>query len=138
MTTTVTKTNSPSSKMKTFTGMESFSFKMVSILFIILLNATNISAQSFGPKSSNCSIIKPTMVYHKKSTTAKRPEAPKVYNIHIVREFPILEGVTKQDLKKMDEHEVFDYELIFGSVTSKTKTSLKPIFIATSETKNKI
>lgn len=138
MTSTQIKINNPSSKMSQLTGMNSFSFKVVSILFIIILNITGLSSQNSAPVTRNYSgFIKPTVSYSKKATVVPRPTSQKVHNLHIVRNFPILEGVSKQELTAMEVHELFDYDLIFGNVFSKTKGPSK-INSITSLTTSKI
>jgi len=68
MTTTLIKKDNPSSKMNYFTGLESFNFKMVSILFIVVLNITQLSSQNNGSTFKSQPLIYPTSVYYKKQT----------------------------------------------------------------------
>ena len=117
MTTTLIKTNSPSSKMGYFTGMESLSFKMVSILFIVILNITSLSAQTNDPNCQTQTFIYPTVTFQAQTKSVIVKHHPKVYTVYIAKTFPTLQASASHALVAMSDTELFDYEQMFTDST---------------------
>lgn len=141
MTTTLHKSNHPSSSMSRLTGMESFNFKTVSILFILLFNAYCMSAQkmtvlngpqktSFSINSSALQIVNPASV----------PPLPKVYTAHIACNFPNIESASGQTLPTMDDSEMFNYDFLLADATVIKAKDLNTNFSKTTikSSKNKL
>jgi hypothetical protein len=128
MTTTIIKTKTPSSSMKYITGMESITLKMVSILFIVILNVTSLSSQTVASYNE---ILMGSSVLpaQQKDLKFNLVHPAKVYTVYFAKNFPALESTVKTALHPMDDAEHFDYDEILCSVApvQKNKTGLNPV-----------
>ncbi|PBQ32663.1 hypothetical protein CNR22_13070 [Sphingobacteriaceae bacterium] len=113
MTTTLTNKKDASSKMSFFTGLESISFKTVSILVILILNITTLSSQTNGMVCGSRLGIKSGTV----------PEKPKTITLYSAKNFPVIEISSNHTLHKMDDLDNFDYEKIFCSTSPASKNT---------------
>ena len=105
--------------MNYFTGMESLNFKMVSILFIVLLNITSLSSQNKVSEFKSKALIYPTSTYYKqKAKCSALHMEKKIYTFYLAKTFPLLEASTKQNLAVKDDSETFDYSTMFCSAST--------------------
>jgi hypothetical protein len=124
MTTTLIQSKNPQAKMHSITGMESLNFKMVSILFIVILNITKLNSQTiagnFGYKNQNSIYASSFPVKEKEQSHFVNPT--RVYTLFMARTFPKLENAAKNNLNKKEDTEAFDYDVLFCQVV---KTEIK-------------
>lgn len=115
--------------MSRFTGLQSFTLKMVSILFIAILNVTSLSSQTSAVEGNEPSKSYPAFQHetdNRKATVPVRPEAAKkegLYTLFSARNFPVLE-CSAVVLHAKDDTEVFDYDVIFGTSRKHTTANL--------------
>jgi len=118
MTTTLPRINNRASDILKFTGTKSGGFKLISILFVFLLNTGGLSSQT-EIHSDN------TLAYAALNTSHKVrfatvPVKPISYTVFQAQRFPMIEGPADQFLLAMDDHEQVDYEALFVNPVSKS------------------
>jgi len=118
--------------MHRITGMESLSFKMVSILFIVILNITYLSSQTSDPNGKTEAFTYVAVNSLQVSKPAVMVSRAKVYTVYIARTFPTLQCNSNQKLIAMIDSETLDYNELFSeslsshNVTFVKSTSFEP------------
>ena len=107
--------------MKTTTqpNTASLSFKLLSILFILVLNASTLFAQTPAKKATHSSILIPVLHYQQKAKSAVTSTSG-IYSVIAAKNFPIIESGDKVVLTAMDDSDNFNYEELFCSKTIHT------------------
>ena len=140
MTTIEIKTNTITLKGSFLKGIESMNFKMVSILFIVVLNLGTFSAQS---NHLVCTTGKLSLTKHEPLKNAFIGPKYKVYTVFLAKTFPVLEGTTNS-LNFMEESELENYDMLDNILADETFDLLPKVLevskvkIVSKNQKNKI
>ncbi len=96
---------------ETFFGkqIQSKIFKMACILFIVVLNKKEISAQSNHLACINCKVLIQTQQKTKDNAIDAKQ---KVYTVFLARTFPVIEN-TNDNLPSMEGDESVSYDLLY-------------------------
>ncbi len=144
MTTTLIKTNNPSSRIYNLTGLESLSFKMVSILFIVILSVTHLSSQTSDQKGKVHAFAYADLNSGLESKPMVISVQPRIYTVYIAKNFPTLHSNLSTKLQAMSDSESFDYtEFFTDSLLKKNGAVPKIVSLAVTKsikkyTKNKV
>jgi|GEM_PF-3252073 len=96
-----------------FSGKALPQLKLVSILFLALLNATEGSSQSSLTADKKAARLCPMVHSNQKTKFTIIKVTPKVYTVFAAKNFPKIESSEKPSIQGKDDSETFNYEILF-------------------------
>lgn len=108
------KSNGMKTGVQSIMQQPSLSFKMISVFFIVFLNAAQLFSQPIAGNNNNRKYADHygNRVYNR-SEIMEMLKSHKAYTVLIAKSFPTLENQNKQTLICKDDSEFFDYNAIF-------------------------